>query len=210
MLCRGCVEERASRPVPAFGEREGGEMIAICVGHSRGDGGAVSVGGVNEWNFNSKLGKLILADLRDRGFEAVLVDSYAKTGYSRAMDYLAANLASLKVAVAVELHFNSAAATTATGHEWLHWHSSVPGRALAQCLDRRMGETFPEHKRRGLVPIRKGERGAGFLQKLECPAVICEPFFGSNVNDWIMADTHRDLLARVIADGLDDWKGEAL
>lgn len=185
-------------------------MIAICVGHSRGDGGAVSVGGMNEWHYNRKLGQIILTDLRERGFEAMMIDRYAQAGYSRAMDYLADSLASAKAELVVELHFNAAPNATATGHEWLHWHASVAGRALAQCLDRRMGETFPEHKRRGLVPIRDGDRGARLLQKTHCPAVICEPFFGSNPQDWLLATAHRDLLARVIADGIDDWKGSVL
>ena len=167
------------------------------------------MGGVNEWNYNRKLGQLILADLQDRGFEAMLVDSYAQAGYGRAMELLAASLKSRKVELAVELHFNSADTASATGHEWLYWQTSVPGRALAQCLDRRMVETFPEHKRRGLRPISGNERGGTFLRKLSCPAVICEPFFGSNPLDWKLATAHRDLLARVITDGIDDWKGGA-
>ena len=183
-------------------------MIAICVGHSRGDGGAVSVGGVNEWNYNRKLGGLILRDLRERGFEAMLIDRYAQTGYGRSMEMLCASLKSQGVEVVIELHFNSSERPGATGHEWLHWHASVPGRALAQCLDRRMCETFPEHKRRGLKPIRtEQERGGTFLMRTHCPAVICEPFFGNNPDDWTLAMAHRDLLARVIADGIDDWKG---
>jgi N-acetylmuramoyl-L-alanine amidase len=184
-------------------------MIAICVGHSRGDGGAVSVGGVSEWNYNRKLGGLIYRDLLDRGFDAMLVDRYAQTGYGRAMEALAASLNSQCVELAVELHFNSSDAASATGHEWLYWHTSVPGRALAQCLDRRMVETFPEHKRRGLKAIFGADRGGTFLRKLRCPAVICEPYFGSNPRDWSLAMAHRDLLARVIADGIDDWKGAA-
>jgi N-acetylmuramoyl-L-alanine amidase len=184
-------------------------MIAICIGHSRGDGGAASVDGMSEWAYNSRLGKLIVADLRERGFDVMLVDKYAQAGYGRAMQYLAANLKSNEVDVAVELHFNAASNAKATGHEWLYWHASGMGRKLAQCLDRRMNETFPEHKRRGLVPIREEERGGGFLQKLSCPAVICEPFFGSNANDWKLATAHTELLARVIADGIDDWKGGA-
>jgi N-acetylmuramoyl-L-alanine amidase len=183
------------------------EMIAICVGHSRGDGGAVSVGGMNEWNYNRKLGSLVMLDLRERGFEAMLVDRYAQASYGRAMDLLAGSLKSQGVEVAVELHFNAADSASATGHEWLYWPTSVPGRSLAQCLDRRMVETFPEHKRRGLKEACGHERGGYFLKKLHCPAVICEPFFGSNPHDWKLATAHRDLLARVIADGIDDWKG---
>lgn len=185
-------------------------MIAICVGHSRGDEGAVSVDGVSEWHYNRKLGQIILTDLRERGFEVMLVDRYAQAGYGRAMDYLAASLKSRKVEAAIELHFNAAASDKATGHEWLHWHASVPGRSLAQCLQRRMVETFPEHKNRGIKPVRAlAENGGGFLKKTHCPAVICEPFFGTNPNDWQLGTAHRDLLARLIADGIDDWKGVA-
>lgn len=186
---------------------EGGTVIAICVGHSRGDGGAVSVGGVNEWNYNRKLGRLIVNDLQERGFAAVLVDRYEQTSYTPAMTALAATLKAMAAECAVELHFNSASSSSATGHEWLHWHSSVAGRALAQCMERRMAETFPEHRRRYLKPIRSGDRGSDFLRRTHCPAVLCEPFFGSNAVDWELATTHRDLLARVIADGIDDWKG---
>lgn len=182
-------------------------MIAICVGHSRGDGGAVSVGGMNEWHYNRKLGQLILQDLRDRGFEALLIDRYAQAGYGRAMDLLAQSLKSMSVTVAVELHFNAADTSAATGHEWLHWATSVPGRALAQCLDRRMTETFPHHKRRGLKAISSSERGGTFLKKTHCPSVICEPFFGSNPHDWRLATECQGMVAKVIADGIDDWKG---
>lgn len=185
-------------------------MIAICIGHSRGDGGAVSVGGMNEWNYNRKLGGVMLRDLRERGHEVMLVDRYAQAGYSRAMDYLVRALAAQRVTVAVELHFNSSERKEASGHEWLHWHTSHQGRKLGRCLEGRMAETFPEMKRRGLKAISGAERGGLFLQKTQCPAVICEPFFGSNEDDWLTAMAHRDLLARVMADGIDDWKGAAV
>lgn len=184
-------------------------MIAICVGHSRGDGGAVSVGGVSEWNFNRQLGWVIVMNLKERGLEAVLIDRYMQGGYSKAMKYLAASLLSPLLDAAVELHFNSADSPAATGHEWLHWHASVPGRALAQALDARMVKAFPGHKRRGLQPIRQEGRGAQYLSRLHCPAVICEPFFGSNPQDWALAIEHPDSLAQVIADGISDWKGSA-
>lgn len=181
-------------------------MIAICIGHSRGDGGAVSVDGTNEWHYNRRLGRLVLNDLRERGFAAMLVDKYQQGGYSASMAVLARNLKSQGVTLAVELHFN-AADGKASGHEWIYWHTSAPGRALAQKLSARMCETFPEAKRRGIKAADRGGRGAGFLVEMDCPAVICEPFFGDHPDDWGMAMAHRDLLARVIADGIDDWMG---
>lgn len=185
-------------------------MIAICIGHSRGDGGAVSTGGVNEWAFNRDLGARVLRILRERGQEAVLVDRYPAGGYGSAMDWLAEDLKSMGATVAVELHFNAAGVASAHGHEWLHWHSSVAGRRLAQCLDRRMCEAFPALRRRGLVAIRQEkERGGGFLRKTPCPAVICEPFFGTNRVEWDFYSARRDELAQVMADGMDDWRGKA-
>lgn len=185
-------------------------MIAILVGHSRGDGGAVSVGGMNEWHFNRDLGGRIHRQLLDRGLKACMIDSYAQTSYGRSMELLARSLKSMGVSCAVELHFNSSDRVAARGHEWLHWHSSVAGRALAQCLDRRMSEDFPNHPRRGLISIRsEADRGGSFLRKTHCPAVIAEPFFGSSPIDWEMATTRKDVLAGVIADGIDDWKGDA-
>lgn len=185
-------------------------MIALCVGHSRGDGGAVSVGGTNEWHFNVKLAVLIREMLAADGRAAMIVDRYAQAGYSRAMTLLGGSLASQGVTAAVELHFNSADTAKATGHEWLHWHSSVPGRALAQALQRQMVQDFPGQRNRGLVSIPSvSGRGGGFLRCMACPAVICEPFFGSNPGDWQFFDTRREALAAAIAGGILTWtKGQ--
>lgn len=178
-------------------------MIAICVGHSRGDGGAVSVGGVNEWHFNKLLARDIREILTTAKRQSIIVDRYAQTGYTRAMTLLANSLASQGVKVAVELHFNSGETAKATGHEWLHWSKSVPGRALAQALQTQMVAAFPEHKSRGLIGIAsEKDRGGGFLRRVKCPAVICEPFFGSNPADWDSFETRREVLAAVIADGI--------
>jgi N-acetylmuramoyl-L-alanine amidase len=182
-------------------------MIAICVGHSRGDGGAVSVGGVNEFNKNRELAKRVRWILMGRDMDALVIDRYAQTSYSRAMALLAASLKSQGVKVAVELHFNSSA-PSAHGHEWLHWQRSVPGRALAQCLQRCMKEQFPEAKNRGLVGISdEKSRGGGFLRRTHCPAVICEPFFGSNRIEWEMYGVRGDELAELIANGIDEYLG---
>lgn len=183
-------------------------MIAICVGHSRGDGGAVSVGGVNEWNFNRDIATRVRNLLVDRGIQACFIDRYAQAGYTRAMDYLAAHLKSMQVACAVELHFNSGP-PTAAGHEWLYWHQSSRSRDLARLMDEAMSQRFPRSPRRGIKPIGQGmdERGRQFLQKTHCPAIIAEPFFGSHAESWNYFNDHRQELAEVIAHGIDTWKG---
>jgi len=79
--------------------------------------------------------------------------------------------------VAVELHFN-AAAGSATGTEMLYYPGSSAGESLAQHLQ---AETV---KALGLED--RGVRSRGdllFLKKTVMPAVVAEPFFGSEDTD---------------------------
>ncbi|MFZ9938216.1 MAG: N-acetylmuramoyl-L-alanine amidase [Luteolibacter sp.] len=186
-------------------------LIALCVGHSRElagrrDGGAVSVGGISEWEYNAALAPLIAGHLERYGIRSVIVEHYQGHGYTAAMRWLAEHLRDLDVAAALELHFN-AAGPTARGHEWLHWHSSRRARALAVGLDYEMRLQVPPAMlpARGPKPRTPSDRGAEFLRLTHCPAVIAEPFFGSNVEDWKIATRHQSKIALAIANGIDAW-----
>jgi len=186
-------------------------MIAICIGHSRRvgerrEGGAVSIGQVSEWEYNATLAPLIAADLTRYRIQSVIVDHYEGSGYGAAMRWLAGHLAGLGVEAAVELHFN-AGPQTARGHEWLHWHSSQNGRALADAIDYQMRLQMPPSilPARGLKPKTPADRGAEFLRATHCPAVICEPFFGTNAEDWSLATRYQGKVALAIANGIDEW-----
>lgn len=187
--------------------------VGICIGHSRKtngrtEGGAVSVGGVNEWTYNSELAKLILDHLSEMGIEAFIVSEYQGSGYTDAQKWLASYLKSRGATVAIELHFNSASAS-ATGHEWLFWASSTKGRQLAKDLDSAMLEMFPDFKQRGIKPKGSGDRGAEFLKLTHCPSVIAEPFFGSNPEDWKLATEKKHQIAQAIAIGLRHYKANS-
>lgn len=183
--------------------------IALCVGHSRSqgggrpEGGAISVGGESEWTFNSRLAHGIAAELLAcHGIQALVVDRYSGTSYGSAMRWLAAFLrAQGGIRLAVELHFNAAESPSASGHEWLYWHASAAGRALAQACHREVSRDFPQLPARGLKPIESG-RGAEFLRLTHCPAIIAEPFFGSNAQDWKLASTYHAGLARSLTSAL--------
>jgi N-acetylmuramoyl-L-alanine amidase len=178
-------------------------MIAICVGHSRqGDDGAVSVGGVAEWRFNKSLAQMIYEQLERVNVPCQVIDCYGGATYSAAMRWLGRDLAKRNPALAAELHFNDSDNREASGHEWLYWHESNAGREAARCMDRSMRLGYGNLKARGVKGLTGKDRGALFLKATPCPAIICEPFFGSNVRDWELIDGDPLRLARRMADGL--------
>ncbi len=186
-------------------------MIAICVGHSRrGDMGALSVDGVSEWHYNGDIARRVRRKLEDLGHDACVISTYPRSGYSSAVEWLSGELAKMQAEAVIELHFNSSDDPQSHGHEWLHWHASPNGKRLAKCLQGQMVSTYPEIRSRGLVSITStNERGGYFLKRTPCPAVICEPFFGSHRGEWELFNAERDMYAEVLALGLDDWKGGA-
>jgi N-acetylmuramoyl-L-alanine amidase len=186
------------------------KTIALCIGHSRiikgrRDGGAVMVDGTNEWSYNLGLADGILAVLRNHRIQGVVIDRYEGNGYGAAQRWLAAHLKTLAVDGAVELHFNSSDNASATGHEWLYWHSSTRSRSLASNIDAEMALAVPELRTRGIKSKTAADRGAEFLSGTHCPAVIAEPFFGSNPRDCEIAIRKKESIARAIAEGILSW-----
>jgi len=163
-------------------------MIAICIGHSRKisgryDGGAYSEYlKISERDFNLKVATKLSAELTRKGIPSKIFDHYAGNGYGYAMADIAEQVKKAQATLAIELHFNSAT-PSATGHEWLYWHSSVKGKAIAEKFNDCFSKNFPNIKARGLKPIKKTDRGGKFLELTHCPAIIVEPFFGSNEDD---------------------------
>lgn len=183
--------------------------VALCVGHSRrlesghAEGGAWTHDGkVSEWKFNQYIARYVAADLQDRhGIAAFVVDDYGPRTYGEAMAWLARELRGLgNIRLAVELHFN-AASPSANGHEWLHWPGSIHGRLLATELHLSMMRKFPGIRARGVKPRGEGD-GSGFLRRTHCPAVIAEPFFGSNAHDWATVSAHASKLILALSDGI--------
>jgi N-acetylmuramoyl-L-alanine amidase len=179
--------------------------IGICIGHSRsGDKGAVNTKGASEHVFNSEIGHLTADLLRKKGYTVHVVDEYKGGSYSSAICWLSDHLAKLGVNVAVELHFNSAG-PFAEGHEWLHWYRSTKGQRLASCFNHAFKESFPEARVRGVKSADKEDRGSLFLRITRCPAVILEPFFGSNKSETDFYTKNKSELASAYARALSDY-----
>ena len=180
------------------------DLIGICVGHSRPeDSGALSVSGMNEWLYNVRVASLLKKYLNDFGIPSKIYDEYDGASYSSAMRWVAHQMDEDGVTAAIELHFNSAS-PSAHGCEMLYYHKSASGERLAANLQI---EVITEYntKNRGTKPMQKFSRGGGFLVKTKCPAVICEPFFGSNEREWSMFSSSRNLLAKAYARGIKNF-----
>ena len=156
--------------------------VGIIVGHRRGAQGAVAVDGTTEhvWAMRHA-GRLRLALLALGRDSAIFFRDDDRGGYAR----LPSQLNTAGVSCAVALHFNSFGSKKATGSEVLYWHASPRGHALARTLaaaDDVLG--LEDRGDSGTVAIKKGDRGWPLLAKTNMPAVIVEPAFGSNPEDW--------------------------
>ena len=80
-----------------------------------------------------------------------------------------------------ELHFN-ASHPDAHGSEALYYHTNEKTKLICEKFSSLMHEKMG-YKNRGAKPITKDNRGGGFVYNQIPPAIILEPFFGSNKND---------------------------
>jgi len=176
------------RDIPPTPDKDDRPIVVVAVGHSRkGDNGAESWdGSVSEHRYNLEIATELCELLEESALvKPVLLSNYGGKTYSQAIKWLADKVNSLgKVALVVELHFNSSSSPHANGHEFLFWHSSQKGAQFAQHFSQKMTDFFPTLKERGPKPIKSGGRGSLFLRKLIPVCLILEPFFGSNSQNW--------------------------
>lgn len=187
-------------------EVEPSHRVAICVGHSRiGDRGAVSVGKVSEWVYNSEVAEALRWKLERAGVEVDIISSYPRQTYRAAMKWLAGRMQGKEYDCTVELHFNSSG-KAANGYEYLHLKGSTLGKRLALCLSAAHNRIVGGHQRnRGVHQVSAGQRGYSFLKSVPPPAVICEPFFGSNEDEWRMYANECEKLAGIYFEGIMDF-----
>jgi N-acetylmuramoyl-L-alanine amidase len=186
--------------------------FAICVGHSRLasgmiEGGAVSVGKVQEHAFNVSVAKLVCIELSELGHAVVVFSRYEGASYPGAMRWLGGvmNVAQPRFDAALELHFNSSADPASHGGEYLYQQKCKHGQRLAACLAAAHAASYPAQWCRGVLEIGSGKPGYGFLRNIGVPAVIAIPFFGSNPAEWAEFASDPVKLAATYARGLDGF-----
>jgi len=151
--------------------------VAIVVGHHPdAQGATLSLGqeSVTEWELWKDFAVELALTCRQRGVSADVVrrpNMKPDKALGRRVNETGAD-------VAIELHFNAAAAEEARGTKMIHWPGSDDGKRLAETLQRttldKMGLSS-----RGT----EGRDDLGFLRYTDMPSVICEPAFGSNQSD---------------------------
>jgi N-acetylmuramoyl-L-alanine amidase len=184
-----------------------GQLVAICIGHSRSvkgriEGGAVSVGGESEWSYNRQIGEMIADEIGKGSIDTVEISKYEGPSYGSAQRWLAKTLKDCGATLAIELHFNSSSDPRSNGHEWLYWNTSKNGKILATSIHDNVCLAIGDIKARGIKPRFPGDRGAEFLRGTHCPSVICEIGFGSNPKEWDVMVDKKVEIARAIAHGI--------
>lgn len=160
-------------------------LVAICVGHSRvGDSGAESISGSPEWNYNKRIAELLRMELTRRNINSVVFSSYQGRGYGSAMAWIATQLNLFNVDFAVELHFNASDNSQANGFEFLYWNTSKRGKKICELFQQVFKKKYPNNTDRGIKALTLKSRGALFTRLTSMPAVILEPFFGTNATEW--------------------------
>jgi len=170
------------------------QKIAIVVGHNAKAQGAVRVtDGRTEFDWNGHLADLVRSHDREsvRVFKRV-----TGGGYSAEIDRVYAQTDAWGVDLTIELHFNGSASPHANG--CLMLSSGTRGSlALAEALQGKCVGVLGNADR-GVRVIGRQDRGGRSLWQGRAPAVLIEPYFGTNAAECTIAEQHKDELAEAI------------
>lgn len=167
--------------------------IALVIGHNSASQGAVrATDKRTEYDWNGSFAVDIMA--HSPGMYRI----FRRTpggGYSAEIKRVYAEVDAWGADASVELHFN-ALSSTSTGTETLT-SGSTGSMRLAKLIQPAMVDAL-ELKDRGLLVRKRTERGGASLFAGRAPAVLIEPYFGSNRNDCAAADRNYSALTGAI------------
>ena len=184
-------------------------LICLDIGHgvdtyppSKG------IGDFAEFSFNNAVGK-IAKDLAEiNGFDVYLSQPFDSKNVD--LNERIANINRAKPVLGVSIHAN-AGVSSASGHEFWHWHSSDQSRKLASIMDANAIALLP-NKRRGLRQSEPRENvNFGILRATNMPFVIGEFGFFTNPEDLELLkspDFHYQC-AKVIVKSICDYLGRS-
>lgn len=148
--------------------------IACVIGHNSVNKGATSLYlGEPEYTYN----KSIADSLRD--VCDVYERYYNSGGYDDEIKDLADRVNRVNYGLVFELHYN-AAVPSAHGCEALYHYKTSKGDVYAELFCEILTRNYGLYNR-GAKSTKEGGRGFLFLDMIKAPAIILEPFFGSNI-----------------------------
>lgn len=167
--------------------------VVLAVGHTMSRPGACNqAAGICEWEWNDELADMIISR-NDGSLDFV---KKLRVDY----DSLPAEINALEPHLVLELHCN-AANRTATGTETLYCAASKRGERVAKVIQAMMVGALGL-KSRGIVPVARSGRGGHLLWNTDAPAVITEPFFIDNDEDFSLAQRRKEVLADALWIGI--------
>lgn len=174
--------------------------VGIVIGHTPKAPGAVRVtDGEAEYPWNSRLAQEIRKYLVGAGHQADIFHRRDGLAYGAQIREVYAATDRWGADVTVELHFNGAAAASATGTETLS-SGSAGSLRVAKSVQARMVAALGLRDR-GILVRKRTDRGGESLHAGRAPAILTEPYFGSNASDCNAADAKFKALAAAIAEG---------
>lgn len=168
--------------------------IGIVVGHnSRAQGAVRCTDKRTEFDWNGELAGLIQA--HDPANVRVFRREFGG-GYSAEIDRVYAQTDAWGADVTIEMHFNGSANPEANG--CLMLSSGTAGSlALARALQERCRAALGNADR-GVQVRSRHDRGGRSLWQGRAPAVMTEPYFGSNAKECVRAQVRMDELAEAV------------
>ncbi len=185
-------------------------ICGISTGHSLKDTGAIGIGGVKEYDLNVSLLTAVMKFSLSRA-EWWQSDADAEDlAYPYYLTKTILNCNDKKVAVAIELHHNWVSNSKVRGGQVIYWDTSIKGHLLAHYISTLMNTecmTIIQYADfyKDLKSEKQIGRRLGFLGKTNMPAVIIEPGFISNEKDFKFVQDNQILIAKSIADGVQNY-----
>ena len=178
--------------------------MKICIdpGHSGPFEPGACAGGFNEADINWYIAKFAMAELKYRGHQSLLTRGKKIDNDELAFRAECAN--EWRADLFISIHCNSADRIEADGTETYYYPGSRWGEQLARCIQFCMTDAMLTNDR--------GVKEANFqvLRETDCPAVLVEGGFISNVVDREMLTDSLEQwrMGAAIAVGVDDYEKE--
>jgi N-acetylmuramoyl-L-alanine amidase len=188
------VETPKPIEIPSVETYQLNKKVAILVGHGAGDSGAMCFNGMAEHEYNKRVSQILQAK-----FPSLQVYFKSSVG-GWAPVY--AKLSMFRPDLSIELHLN-AYNGKAFGCEVLI--TSEKARSLGELFSSRFCNQFGRTKRgtKGIKWLSSGDRGFGNVysaSKCSKVALLVEPFFCDNQNEYLSIEEYSEFLIQYIVE----------